>query len=102
MNKLEQQLELAYDELEDVDKMFDNITPENKIRIDYCIWKRSMVCDRIKALKREIELEKGYEKLEEPQPINMAKFFLSNVSQIQKIDKILYKKETAVSKQIGF
>lgn len=102
MNKLEQQLDLAYDELEEVDKMFDNITPENKIRIDYCIWKRSMVCDRIKALKQEIELEKGYEKLEEPQPINMAKFFLSNVAQIQKIDKILYKKETAVGKQIGF
>lgn len=102
MNKLEQQLDLAYDELDEVDKMFDNVTADNKLRIDYCIWKRSMICDRIKALKQEIELEKGYTKLAEPEPINIEKYFLSSVAQIHKIDKILYKKETAVGKQFGF
>lgn len=102
MNRLEKMLDESYDDLDTVDKMFDYVTQENKIRADYCIEKRKRICDRIQALKQEIELEKGYVKLEEPQPMNMAKFVLSNVAQIQKIDKILYKKETAVGKQFGF
>lgn len=99
MNKLEQQLESAYDDLEEVDKMYDYVTQENKTRTDYCIWKRKAICDRIQALKQEIELDKGYKGMEKPETINMAKFVLSNVEQIHKIDKILYKKDTAVAKQ---
>lgn len=56
MNKLEKQLEEAYDDLEAVDRLYDNLTQYAR-EIDYCIKKRLFVCGRIKAIKQEIELE---------------------------------------------
>lgn len=44
-------------DLEVVDRMYDSLTQYDKREIDYCIKKRLFVCDRIKAIKQEIELE---------------------------------------------
>lgn len=57
MNKLEKMLEEAYDDLETVDRLYDNLTQYDRQEIDYCIKKRLLVCDRIKAIRQEIELE---------------------------------------------
>ena len=67
MTKLEKRLEEAYNDLEVVDRLYDNLTQENKKEIDYCIRKRLFVCDRIKAIKKEIALDKQYAKVEERQ-----------------------------------
>lgn len=98
MTKLEQMLDEAYDDLDAVDSMFDWVSQNNIISVDYCLEKRKRVCDRIQALKQEIVLDKQYERKEDPTTMNMAKFFLANAAQIHKIDKILYKKDTAVGK----
>ena len=102
MSNLEELLDKAYDDIEEVEEMFNNATQENKSRTDYAILKRKLVCDRIGVLLQEIKLDKEYGIVEKPEPIKMAEFFLDNVAQIHKIDKILYKKETAVAKQFGF
>lgn len=60
MIKSEERLEEAYDDLEAVDRLYNNLTQENKEKIDYCIRKRLFICDRIKAIKEEIALDKQY------------------------------------------
>lgn len=64
MTKLEERLEEAYDDLEAVDRLYNNLTQENKEKIDYCIRKRLFICDRIKAIKKEIALDKQYNEKE--------------------------------------
>lgn len=95
MTKLEKRLEEAYNDLEAIDGLYDNLTQENKEKIDYCIRKRLLVCDRIKAIKKEIALDKQYAKVEERQKdiIYWDNLILGCLG---------IKKETAVSKQIGF
>ena len=99
MNNLEKRLEEAYNDLEVVDRLYDNLTQDNRKQIDYCISKRDIVCDRIRAIKREIELDKQY--VEEKPKETMEVFILKCVKEAQMIDKIRYKKDTAVAKQIG-
>lgn len=64
MIKSEERLEEAYDDLEAVDRLYNNLTQENKEKIDYCIRKRLFICDRIKAIKKEIALDKQYDEKE--------------------------------------
>ena len=62
MTKLEERLDEAYNDLEAVDRLYDNLTQYDRKEIDYCIKKRLLVCNRIKAIKQEIELDKLREK----------------------------------------
>ena len=92
MTTLEKRLEEAYNDLEAVDRLYDNLTQENKQEIDYCIRKRLFVCDRIKAIKKEIALDKQYAKVERPKEIKVVdwnEFILSCVG---------IKKESPVAK----
>lgn len=88
MNKLEKMLEEAYDDLETVDRLYDNLTQYDRKEIDYCIKKRLLVCDRIKAIKQEIELESSRKRDAE----YWNNFILSCMG---------IKKDTAVCKQTG-
>lgn len=88
MNKLEKRLEEAYDDLETVDRFYDNLTQYDRKEIDYCIKKRLLVCDRIKAIKQEIELDK----LREKEIEHWSNLILGYIG---------IKKDTAVCKQIG-
>ena len=88
MNKLERRLEEAYDDLETVDRLYDNLTQYDRKEIDYCIKKRLLVCNRIKAIKQEIELDK----LREKEIERWSNLILGYME---------IKKDTAVCKQIG-
>lgn len=88
MNKLERRLEEAYDDLETVDRLYDNLTQYDRKEIDYCIKKRLLVCNRIKAIKQEIELDK----LREKEIERWSNLILGYMG---------IKKDTAVCKQIG-
>lgn len=57
MTKLEERLEEAYDDLDDVDRQYDEVTQINRKRINYLIRKRQLVCDRIGSLKEEVKLD---------------------------------------------
>lgn len=107
MNKLEEKLDKAYNDLDKVDKLFNEVTQKDRLKIDYVIEKRKLVCDRIACIRKEIELDKNYAKLSS---VNIGKdegkkkdstaimvLFLDNVRTTQKISKILYKKDTAQS-----
>lgn len=88
MNKLEKRLEEAYDDLETVDRLYDNLTQYDRKEIDYCIKKRLLVCDRIKAIKQEIELESSRKR--------DAEYWNNFIFSCMEI-----KKDTAVCKQTG-
>ena len=88
MNKLEKMLEEAYDDLETVDRLYDNLTQYDRKEIDYCIKKRLLVCDRIKAIKQEIELESSRKR--------DAEYWNNFILSCMEI-----KKDTAVCKQTG-
>ena len=60
VDKLEKRLEEAYNDLDAVDRLYDNLTQENKKEIDHCILKRKLVCERIRLIKAEIALDKQY------------------------------------------
>ena len=96
MSKLEICLEEAYNNLEKVDKLFDEVTQEDRLKIDYIIEKRKLICERIASIRKEIELDKRYAMLS---GTNIDKsaimvLLLDNVRMTQKISKILYKKDT--------
>lgn len=107
MSELEMCLDEAYNALEKVDKLYDEVTQKDRLKIDYIIEKRKLVCERITSIRKEIELDKRYAMLSGANVgIDEAKskdvstimvMFLDNVRRTQKISKILYKKDTAQS-----
>jgi predicted ribosome quality control (RQC) complex YloA/Tae2 family protein len=68
MNKLEERLEEAYNDLEETDRQYDEVTQQDREKINYLIQKRQLICDRIRAIKKEAELnEKNTVKMDKPQ-----------------------------------